>query len=413
MKNQRRLISFVVVLAVLLLGGEAWACIELGPWLTGVTQNSIAIRWETPHFFCGVDYGLTPALGQEKKAKFDAGVYQADLTGLETGAQYYYQIVCPDYSSETFSFSTAPEETAPFHFAVISDTQKNQDVHLSVVEALLNDAPDFVLHNGDLTEIPFLPNLWWDFWDVATLIADHTSYFPIMGNHEALLGGKVPLNRYFENPMNDGNVSRYSFQYGNTYFINLDVSQLMFVGSTQYKWLEAELARAKSLPGVKHCIVRAHFPPYSCSQHGNDLDVLAFRDAVVPLLEEYDVDLFFSGHDHGYQRSVVNGITYIVTGGAGGDLYDGTPQNFTVTFEKTHNYIHVEVDGTQIYVEARRPDDSVIESFTIDHDYHGSADENTMDDNATDDDATDDDATDDDATDSNAVGDNENGGCGS
>jgi hypothetical protein len=219
--------------------------------------------------------------------------------------------------------------------------------------------------------------------------------------------------------MNEGTVSRstYSFQYGNTYFIALDVDVVYYAGSDQYRWLEDQLEYAKSQPSIKHCIVHAHFPPFSCSNHGEDKDVIAFRRAMVPLFQEYDIDLYMSGHDHTYQRSVVNGLTYLVTGCASGRLYDCDPRDWTVVCEKTANYSYIEIDGTQISVEARRPDNSVIDSFIIDHDFHNSDDDTGDDDDDNDDnddnDTADDDfapPTDDDAADDD--NDDDSGGCG-
>ena len=42
--------------------------------------------------------------------------------------------------------------------------------------------------------------------------------------------------------------------------------------------------------------------------------------ALVSLFEAEGVDLVFSGHDHDYERSVYNGIVYVVTGGGGAEL---------------------------------------------------------------------------------------------
>jgi hypothetical protein len=134
---------------------------------------------------------------------------------------------------------------------------------------------------------------------------------------------------------------------------------------------------------------------------------------VVPLFEEYGIDLFMSGHDHTYQRSVVNGLTYLVTGCASGRIsgYACDPEEWTVMCEQTQNFSAIEIDGTQINVVVRRPDSSLIESFTINHDFHDGGDDD--DDTTPDDDDDNDDTTDDD---DDATGDddddNDDSGCG-
>jgi len=402
MNRNRWLVSVALAVALTLVGAAAWAGIDYGPWLTGVTANTITVKWGSPESVGLVEYGTTTGLGQEADTVYADGVHQADLASLEAGTLYYYRVTSGGATSEIHSFLTAAEENTPFHFAVISDTQGNINNYRAIIEALLPTEPEFVLHNGDLVETPFLESQWPQFWSVTDLVAGDAPYFPVGGNHDSWIGGQEHFDLYWSNPLNEDTVSRstYAFQYGNTYFISLDVNQPYYASSDQYLWLEEQLAYAKEQPSVRHCIVHAHYPPFSTSNHGNDADVLAFREAVVPLFEEYDIDLYMSGHDHTYQRSVVNGLTYLVTGCSSSRLYNcGDPQDWTVMCEKTDNFSYIAIDGNEIYVEARRPDSSLIESFTIDHNFHGDVDDDTTDDDATDDDATDDDATDDDATD--------------
>ena len=39
------------------------------------------------------------------------------------------------------------------------------------------------------------------------------------------------------------------------------------------------------------------------------------------LFETYDVDVVFTGHIHMYNETVINGVRYVITGGAGASLY--------------------------------------------------------------------------------------------
>ncbi len=45
--------------------------------------------------------------------------------------------------------------------------------------------------------------------------------------------------------------------------------------------------------------------------HGSSIDV---RNAFSPLFERFGVQLVLAGHDHDYQRSPVDGVTYVVSG---------------------------------------------------------------------------------------------------
>ena len=64
-----------------------------------------------------------------------------------------------------------------------------------------------------------------------------------------------------------------------------------------------------------------HNPPYTATERDNAVDQ-ALRATLVPLFEQYGVDVVFSGDDHFYRHSLRNGIHYIITGGGGAPLHD-------------------------------------------------------------------------------------------
>ena len=67
-------------------------------------------------------------------------------------------------------------------------------------------------------------------------------------------------------------------------------------------WLEVKTSAATTQDWV---IAYWHHPPYSKGTHDSDteLELVEMRENVIPILDQYGVDLTFAGHSHGYERS--------------------------------------------------------------------------------------------------------------
>ena len=405
--NRYSQMVFIFILMVALHSTIAIAGITKGPILLDVNDSGVTVAWETGDSSGVIHYGDTETnLDQSVDVSGnDNGMLRGQIEGLNPGTVCFYQVSSGGQDSAVLSFTTAPSADAPFYFVAFGDVRTNQDDHAQVVAAIIGEAPDFVLQSGDLVEVALSGAQWNEFFAVELPLMGNTPYFPVMGNHEEF-GGAPTFQKYFNTPAHNGNnVARFAFQYGNTYFINLDITLAYGVGSDQYAWFQEQLDLAAQMPGLKHCIVQVHFTTYSAAKHGNDLDVKQFRNAYAPLFEQYGVDLVVSGHDHTYQHNLVNNIHYLCAGGGGAPLYNVDPESWTIVAEKTLNYARIDVEGDTINVTGKRPDGTVIENFQIVHDFGIPDDDDTVDDDTSDDDAADDDAADDDATDDDATDD--------
>jgi hypothetical protein len=145
--------------------------------------------------------------------------------------------------------------------------------------------------------------------------------------------------------------------------------QLLFLDanrpdSAQATWLTGRLAR----PGPRFRVVVFHQPAWSCSTHGSTAEVDRWW---VPVLERYRVALVLNGHDHNYQRFVsAAGVTYVVTGGGGRNLYPvdahcpaGTPRR--VAGAAQYHFTAVEVRGRSLTLRAVAPDGHLLDQAVI------------------------------------------------
>jgi hypothetical protein len=90
---------------------------------------------------------------------------------------------------------------------------------------------------------------------------------------------------------------------------------------------------------------------YPISHAGDSFDVVEEeRVRMQQLFEDYNVSLFGCGHDHMYQRITVNGVTNIVSGGAGAPLY-GSPWGGNVYHYMRTNVCHNFVNLTAIKLD--------------------------------------------------------------
>jgi 3',5'-cyclic AMP phosphodiesterase CpdA len=132
----------------------------------------------------------------------------------------------------------------------------------------------------------------------------------------------------------------------------------------QATWLAGRLAR----PGPRLAVVVFHQPAWSCSTHGA---TEAVDRRWVPVLERHRVALVLNGHDHNYQRFVsAAGVTYVVTGGGGRNLYPvhahcpaGTPRR--VAGVARHHFTAVEVRGRSLTLRAVATDGHVLDQAVI------------------------------------------------
>ena len=330
-----------------------------GPYLQSPAPDSIVIVWETDRPMPGeVYYGLAGAYDQRAVSTATGTRHELTLGGLTPGAEYGYWIASLGYPlAQAGSFRTAPPaEAASFTFAAFGDTRSGHDAHRRVADAILGKLPDFALHTGDLVAYGSMASEWDRFFEIERGLLASVPLFPSPGNHEQNAA------RYFDAFVLPGNERWYTFEWGNARFVSLQIDAIVPFGkqSEQVQWLEATLA-ANTQPWL---IVWFHLPPFD-SNTKTDLSS-AVRTNLVPLIERYQVDLVLSGHSHNYQRSSVNGITYVVTAGGGAELNPlrtASPE-LEVAFVG-HHFVRFQIDGTTLTAQAIATNGEVVDEFTL------------------------------------------------
>lgn len=328
-------------------------------------QTSVAITWASDSNSLNlVRYGINNinenqivvAENRDMLAENDSLIHIARLTGLQLNTTYFYQVETQGiYKSDTLVFTTAPPQDSAFMFIAFGDNQPA--VNTTILNRIIQENPAFVLHTGDLMQDGNQLNQWFDVLNDHQDLLSSTPMMPVYGNHEE---NSPYLTRFFALPENGSSVDNqghwYSFDYNNVHIIGLDIYRDFTPGSEQQDWLLNDLQSINEK--ISFIIVFFHEPPYCSGKHGNNLEV---QQHLVPIFEEYGISLVFCGHNHLYERSIINGIPYIITAGAGATLYEPYPgvNPYSVYAESVFHYCKVHIDDDYLWVEMIREDGSV------------------------------------------------------
>jgi hypothetical protein len=304
-----------------------------------------------------------------------SGVWrEADVTGLRPGTTYRYVITSGDAQTDEFQFKTEPLGAHPVRFDVFGD-QGDCTHHpgaCRVMDGIAADRPDFVLAAGDLTYANDNGPDAWDLWvnDVMRRYGTWAPLMPAVGNHEYLAPDNIGNYKgRFALPEKGGNGAPpgrarddyYSFNYGSVHVVALPERYVNMKANSEFRrWLVDDLRDACQNPAIRWRVALNHRPFYSTGRrHGSDW---TYQNYVAPVLEQYRVDLVFSGHEHTYERSLQirdgkpvtrklsswrkgAGTAYIVTGGGGAPTYnDFGPEAPWDAVRKTgHHHVRVDV----------------------------------------------------------------------
>ena len=350
------------------------AQIVRGPLVQRVGASSAVVMFDTDlPTFAAVEYGVGPARGQAA-ASAGGGLarhHVVELDGLPADSRIHYRVVAGGAMSKDLDFYTAPPRGAPIRFAVYGDVRGGHRVHGEIVNAMLRDAPDFVIATGDLVLRGSDEGDWQRFFAVAGELLARLPLYPAIGNHDMGSTGSEArrMNELFA--LWPGPPARprwghwYSFAVGDLHFVMLDSNSYEHVD--QLRWLEADLAAARAA-GARAIFAVTHDGPYSRGLHGGNRYA---AEHYAPILSANGVTLLFSGHDHYYQRGRAHGLDYIVSGGGGAPLYKprcgvaGRPRCKVADGMRhvaaEYHYVMVTVSQRRVTACAKRADGSPLE----------------------------------------------------
>ena len=316
----------------------------------GMNQNDFYVNFVTfDHPTVSyVQYGLSPSdlsfasnastivfvdSGRSKKQRY---MHEATMLMLTPSTTYYYQVITSAAAdAPVFNFSTIPREagyTKPLRIAMYGDYGVvNDQSHDRLQAESLAGNLDLIIHAGDIAYN--LDDEEGDrgdaFMNLQQAFLTHTPMQVCAGNHEEAYNFSHYRARFHMPGDESGsNTNLYSsFNVGPVHFVSID-TELYFYDNyynnshimQQYKWLTNDLAMAQKQREIRPwLVVFGHRPMYCTNDVDDDptictQDTSALRDGVSfphgghrvgpleELLWQYNVDFYFSGHMHSYER---------------------------------------------------------------------------------------------------------------
>ncbi|XP_041376911.1 acid phosphatase type 7-like isoform X2 [Gigantopelta aegis] len=238
--------------------------------------------------------------------------------------------------------------------AAVADLSIDHGKH--TIAALSNLAQagkiQLLIHAGDITYADRYGGdshnnsyVWVDYMNRMEPVVSRVPYMTAPGNHESEFHFAAYAN-WLNMPSTESYSNStfwFSFDYMGVHFVSFSTEHEFMQNSTQFHWMESDLKAAnRNRRAVPWVFVFGHRPLYCTSvicRERCKVEAPVFRSYLEDLLYEQKVDVYMSGHNHQYERSLPvyrqravqedyknpKAPVYIVNGGAGNpDFNDPT-----------------------------------------------------------------------------------------
>ena len=341
--------------------------------IAGNDSTSITVSWTTKLFYNSnpiIMYGIeknnldTIKMGNSLNYTEFSVHHHVTTDSLNYLSDEYFFTVGDKYEvSEVLKFYSYKNNSYPLKIAIYGDMGvENSNKTMS---RLKNRNIDLFLHIGDISyaddkglEFGYNYNyeITYDkFLNSVSEFSNNRPYMVSPGNHDISchsiwdLGCDInfrnftAFNSRFKMPSNGSKNMWYSFDFGPIHFISINTESdypnsptnpYSFIGTpsgggfgNQLEWLENDLKIAVNNRIIRPwIIVYGHRPMYSKIILDWPLNSKSrVRNAFEKLFLKYNVDIYFAGHIHAYERNYkivngkkdINGVYHIITGAPG------------------------------------------------------------------------------------------------
>ena len=323
--------------------------------------------------------GILKATGMAGNTAYKYVSHKALAENLTPGTTYSWRVGYEGHWSEIAQFVTKDAEQGEYSFIYMSDSHIQDQEYVDnarwCATAAAKTVPEakFCLFPGDFVETGTAANSEWEWerWFEESIkpVIMQMPIVPTDGNHD-----DSPLLNYdyhFNTDWGFYNAAKtkpqfhgitYSFVYGDVLFLvyslqdwwrasgSSESSMKSTYLSTDVKnWFKEQIAK---YPNTKYRVTLSHKNVFSGSGHCYDSETPMFREIMLPILKECEIDLAIQGHDHCYEViGPVNPDTRTVVEGAVTNV-ETVPVNTNTNMTGKKNGTYCTDDGTMYFIGA-------------------------------------------------------------
>jgi acid phosphatase type 7 len=324
--------TLTITLTCLYTSGQQ---IVRGPYLNALSQRSVVIRWRTDSATIGSIIWKREGKTRKNNIKEPAAVTEhiIPISGLKPATKYFYRIQATENEEwqldSSMYFHTAPVTGSkqPVRIWALGDFGNSSTNQRNCFNAMLatsgHHPPDAWLWLGDNAydfgkDEEYQQHVF-DFFGRSFF--QSMAIYPSPGNHDYRdqRENGAPVIAYYKifsvpqqgeaGGVPSGSPAYYSVDYGNVHLVSLNSEEekhgrfaITDTLSNQIEWLKKDLAANRQ----QWTLIYLHRPPYTkAGSHDSDReeDLVQLRENLIPVLEQFNVDLVLSGHSHVYERT--------------------------------------------------------------------------------------------------------------
>ena len=295
-------------------------------------QSGVTIIAATPTLTKGLRYTgkaryIVNASGISAGTRYKYISHKALAENLQPGTAYSWRVGYEGHWSPIGHFRTEDASQGEYSFLIMSDSHIMNETYIKEARrcalAAVKTVPEarFCCFPGDFVEDGDANNSEWEWerWFEESMepVIKAMPMVPTDGNHDDSPNINYTYHFNTNNDFNKNYTSApqfegivYSFVYGDVLFYVFSMQDFWRETHSYIDWTSIYLTdhigswfrdQTKANPDTKYRVSLAHFNLFSGSDHSTDKEPPVFRNCMLPVFKDCEIDVALQGHDHTYE----------------------------------------------------------------------------------------------------------------